>query len=455
MARLSKYLVTAFSALLMTIPSQCLAQAQATHAIGPKTLILILTASVLTLLLLLFVVFRLYNDNQIKTRRFAAKVVELENEVNTNQTLTDLLNNIFESSLHGIMAFTSVRDDKGEIIDFTYQMVNKIAAQLTEKDLSELIDNTLLSVIPGNKESGLFDAYKNVVNTGEPMFKIIYYNYDHLEKWLSISAVKNHDGFIVTFSDISEIKGNEQLLLHKQQELEEVNYELEQFAYIASHDLQEPLRKVRAFGDRLEANYSHLLDDKGRDFIVRMQNASARMQTLIDNLLKFSRATKSLSQMVPVDLNKVLHVAQELLSETINDKEAVISCDPLPHVLGNDSQLVQLFLNLLSNALKYVSKDMAPEIAITLSDICININNEPTDHWQISIRDNGIGFDNAHKDKIFDIFQRLHARSEYEGTGIGLAICLKIVNNHQGYIFAESEQKRGATFVIQLPKIVE
>jgi len=421
--------------------------------IKASTLILILLGVVVALSLLAFVVYRLYKLNRQKSITFAAKAHALAQEIKTNKTLTELLHNIFESSLHGIIAFSSVRNKKGDIIDFNCDMVNHVAANIVDKKTADMLGKTLLNLFPGNKDSGLFDEYINVVLTAKPFQTVVYYNHDEMEIWFSISAVKNMDGFIVTFSDISEIKSDEQLLINKQKALEEANDDLEQFAYIASHDLQEPLRKIRAFGDRLDAGYADKLDDKGQDYIARMRSASARMQTLIDDLLKFSRATRSPKEMSQVDLNEVLSVVKDLLFEPIQETNALISKDPLPTILGNESQMIQLFQNILSNSLKYASVNTPAQITISVTDTVLSHNKVATPFWLISIKDNGIGFGNEHKDKIFEIFQRLHGRTEYAGTGIGLAICAKIVSHHEGFIAAQSEPGQGAEFLIHLPKI--
>jgi len=417
-----------------------------------NVIILVLMVFVVLLTLLSFFVFRLYNLNHLKTQNYAAKVAELEIEVQANVALTSLLNNIFESSKHGIIAFASIKNDQNEIIDFKYQMINHVAAKMIGFDMEKCMDNSMLTLLPGNKESGLFDAYKNTVLTAEPFQTILHYDHDCIDKWFSISAVKNQDGFIVTFSDVSDLKENERLMVKKQIELEDANHELEQFTYIASHDLQEPLRKIRAFGDRLEAGYGNVLDEKGKDFINRMRNASARMQTLIDDLLKFSRATRGLLTMTSVDLNKVLEDVQDVLFEPIKESNAVINVAALGSIEANESQMVQLFQNILSNALKYKKKDITPHISIESTSRIVNMNNTDISFCEISVTDNGIGFDNTYKEKIFEIFQRLHGRNEYKGTGIGLAICAKIITNHQGRIFAESELDKGTTFFIQLPQ---
>lgn len=376
----------------------------------------------------------------------------LAEESSKTESLSLLLNSIFDSALHGIIAFTSIRDENKQIVDFKFQMVNRIAAQIIQKEVDELNAMTLLSALPGNKESGLFDAYIDVVESGVPYDTTLYYNYDDIEDWFKISAAKNQDGFIVTFLDISDLKRQEQELIKKQKALKEANSELEQFAYIASHDLQEPLRKIQAFGDRLESNYAAKLDTKGRDFIARMRNASARMQILIDDLLRFSRATKIDPKKSKVNLNNILKVVKDILVEPIKDTQAIINSADLPEIYANESQMTQLFQNILSNALKYVRVDCVPEITITLSEVVETVDAHEGTFWQICISDNGIGFDQAHKEKIFEIFQRLHGRTEFEGTGIGLAICHKIVTNHYGIISADSKDGQGATFTVLLPK---
>lgn len=411
-----------------------------------------ISAALIFLLSCLFLmILRLYRMNLAKTKRLLAESAELEAEVLNNKALTNLLHNIFESSLNGIIAFESVRDDNGNIIDFTYQMVNERAANLVGRDIPDLVGESLLNVHPGNKDSGLFDAYKNTVLTGKPFHTVIHYVHENIDKWFQINSVKNADGFIVTFSDISEFKLNEKLLIKKQMELEEANYELEQFAYIASHDLKEPLRKIRAFGDRLESGYHNTSDEKALDYIFRMRSASDRMQSLIDDLLKFSRASRGDIEKQQVDLNEVMAEVVETLSETIEQTSAQIHSQALPTIVANQQQMTQVFQNIIANALKYSEENKEPQITIGVSKVELMIEMESKTFWQIDITDNGIGFENAYNEKIFEIFQRLHGRSQFSGTGIGLAICKKIIVNHQGFIFAHGEPGKGATFTLQLP----
>ena len=416
-----------------------------------NTITVLMVCTVL-LALMALIALRLYATNREKAKRLLQKATQLEAEVKTNAELTEVLQNIFDSSMDGILVFTSVRDSNNKIVDFKYKLFNKIALQMLNMDASSLLNSHLLEVFPGNKEAGLFDAYATTVETGTPFETIIHYNTDKLDAWFSINAVKNRDGFIVTFADISEFKQSEQLLLAKQHELQETNNELEQFVYVASHDLKEPLRKIRAFGDRLQAKYNDALDDKARSYIEKMQAASDRMQILIDDLLKFSRAAQGDTQMQSVDLNHVLLSVQDVLSESMQETQTVIKTEQLPLINANRSQIEQLFQNIIANAIKYTKPDHPPLIEIASTVVKRQIDDEDQAFWQLTFKDYGIGFENEYKDKIFEIFQRLHGRSSYSGTGIGLAICMKIVSNHHGYIFAHSEINKGATFTIQLPK---
>ena len=227
-------------------------------------------------------------------------------------------------------------------------------------------------------------------------------------------------------------------------ELERSNQELQRYAYAASHDLQEPLRKIQTFGDRLENVYKDQLDVRGQLYLSRMQNAAARMQTLIQDLLLFSRVTTQAQPFIAVDLNHVIAGVLSDLEIQIAEKNAKIHIDQLPIIDADPVQMRQLFQNLLSNALKFSQPDTAPIIKVEerrLENDCV----------EICVVDNGIGFDEKYANRIFGMFQRLHGKNEYAGTGVGLAICLKILERHKGHISAQSNQGEGATFIITLP----
>jgi signal transduction histidine kinase len=250
-----------------------------------------------------------------------------------------------------------------------------------------------------------------------------------------------------------QVKIRTQELTAFSDELTRSNRELEDFAFVASHDLQEPLRKIRAFGDRLISNYSEKLDDKGVDYITRMKLAAERMSNLINDLLEFSRITTRGKDFADVDMQTLLDDILGDLEIAIEESHSHITAQPLPVIQGDKGQMYQLFLNLLSNAIKFRKADISPQISIQYEQQ--EIKDEVTEldlQWHvITIIDNGIGFEQEFADKIFIPFQRLHGRSEYTGTGIGLAVCRRIVERHGGTILAESELGKGTTLTIKIP----
>ncbi|MGY0565063.1 MAG: sensor histidine kinase, partial [Paraglaciecola chathamensis] len=237
------------------------------------------------------------------------------------------------------------------------------------------------------------------------------------------------------------------------EELSRSNRELEDFAFVASHDLQEPLRKIQAFSDRLTTIYKDKLDDRGVDYIKRMTSAAFRMSTLINDLLEFSRITTRGKDFVEVELDSVLDEVLGDLEIAISESGAQIDIEPLPKVCADPSQMYQLFLNVLSNGLKFRKADVPPKITITVEDKTLHDELQHIDvpSCIITIKDNGIGFEQTYADKIFSPFQRLHGRTAYKGTGIGLAVCRRIVERHGGTISALSAPNEGAQFTVSLP----
>ncbi len=236
-------------------------------------------------------------------------------------------------------------------------------------------------------------------------------------------------------------------------ELSRSNRELEEFAFVASHDLQEPLRKIQAFSDRLESMFKDELGEKGTDYIARMKNAAQRMSNLINDLLEFSRVTTRGKDFTDTDLNSILNDIKSDLEIAINECNAQIVTANMPVIQADPSQMHQLFLNLISNAVKFRAPNVDPVINIDferVSEFSEDHNSEISWHV-ITVRDNGIGFSDEYADKIFVPFQRLHGRSQYKGTGIGLSVCRRIVERHGGSIAAISTLGEGATFIIKLP----
>jgi signal transduction histidine kinase len=243
-----------------------------------------------------------------------------------------------------------------------------------------------------------------------------------------------------------------QALLQYSEELQRSNRELEEFAFVASHDLQEPLRKIRAFGDRLQQKFSSDLGDVGADYVARMQAASLRMSTLIDDLLSFSRVTTKQRPFVSVDLNEVMRGVMNDLDYAIEESTAQVHIDPLPIIDADASQLAQVFMNLIANSLKFHAAEARPIITVTCETrIASPVADDDRGWCCLRFADQGIGFEAQYAERVFSLFQRLHGRDEYTGTGIGLALCRKIVERHGGTISAQSEPGEGAVFIINLP----
>lgn len=249
----------------------------------------------------------------------------------------------------------------------------------------------------------------------------------------------------IVMLEITRRKNTEQDLKKLNTELKRSNQELEQFAYVASHDLREPLRKVRNYSDLLERRYQGQLDERADKYIAYIADGATRMTNLINDLLDYSRVGRKEGAFKSLSLHQTLTVVISDLQHKIQASEAeVLIRNPLPNILGNEVQMRQLLQNLIENSLKYRSKEF-PKIVIDV------VNTDA--FWQISVQDNGIGLDPQFSDRVFALFQRLHVREAFEGTGIGLSICKRIVENHGGIIWVESEPNKGATFFFTLPKM--
>lgn len=260
---------------------------------------------------------------------------------------------------------------------------------------------------------------------------------------LEIRATPLPDGgFVVTYTDVTERKRAEVALAEAAAELRRSNAELEQFAYVASHDLQEPLRMVGSYCQLLQRRYAGRLDADADEFIGYAVDGATRMQQLINDLLTYSRVGRGDRPKQPVDCGAVVEAVLQDLRMAIDEQGAKLCVGPLPTVTGDATQLRQLFQNLVNNAIKFRGAE-PPRVEIAAE--------RTGGDWLFSVRDNGIGIDPAYAERIFLIFQRLHAREEYPGTGIGLAVCKKIVEGHGGRIRVESDGAHGSTFLFTLP----
>ncbi len=263
--------------------------------------------------------------------------------------------------------------------------------------------------------------------------------------------------FAGSIRDVTKQRYIEEDLRSKVDELFQSNKELEEFAYIASHDLQEPLRKITTFSDKLSDKYKDLLTGDGAMYVSRIVASAQNMRILINDLLEFSRISKTKQPFEEVNLNTVLRQAKSELELTIEETGTTFHEQQLPTIDAIPSQMKQLFVNIIGNAIKFRKPDIAPDISIDTrmlsdEDRLINELSPNTTYWQVQVTDNGIGFENEYATRIFQVFQRLHGKAEYPGSGIGLAICKKILEYHHGVIFAENVPGTGARFTFILPQ---
>ncbi len=271
--------------------------------------------------------------------------------------------------------------------------------------------------------------------------------------WLSLSGEPVFDeerrfrGYRGVGTDITERKRAQGVLRAAYDDLARSNAELQQFAYVASHDLQEPLRMIGSYTQLLERRYADKLDRDAREFMGFIVDGATRMKQLIEDLLAYSRVGTRGKELRPVQAQAVLDKALANLRASLEQSAAAVTHDPLPEVSADDTQLAQLLQNLIANAIKFRKKDEAPRIHVGAEDA--------GDEWRFSVADNGIGIEPQYFDRIFMVFQRLHTQDEYPGTGIGLAICRKVAERHRGRIWVESAYGKGSTFRFTLPKIQE
>lgn len=246
-------------------------------------------------------------------------------------------------------------------------------------------------------------------------------------------------------------------LQHRNNELEKSNKELASFNHVASHDLQEPLRKIQTFISRISETDRAAISDSAKEYLLKIETSAKRMRVLIDDLLLFSRTNTTKKEFIKSDLNELLENAKSELAVIIDEKKGSLKANKLPKLYVIPYQVEQLFINLIGNSLKYSQPGVAPEITVSCEKILSNEVPELIDQpfkkfYKISFADNGMGFDPQFKDNIFVLFQRLHSKTDYPGTGIGLAICKKIVENHKGYITADSKPNEGSVFTVFLPE---
>lgn len=418
------------------------------------------------------------------TEQLLARIADLENRLEESEQLIEAI------KAGEVDAFAVKTEDQPEIYtlqsgDYAYRILieqfSEGAVNLTEDALIvytntyffQLLDLSYEKVVgcyfpefvdKGSKETfiALFNqASENGSSKGEVDLCVgetltpVYISLTSLQPKLDTI------GMIIT--DLSEKKKNEEMILKYQQDLElknlqllQSNTELDSFTYIASHDLQEPLRKIKTFTNRIMETDDEALSENANEYFKRILNASDRMQTLINALLDYSRTNTSKIALEKTPLKNIIKQVKNDLQELLEENKAIIETGELPVLNIVPLHFNQLFSNLIINAVKYRKPLVHPKVIITsevvdAGEIPGTTSLTHNKYYRICFVDNGIGFEQKYAGKIFELFQRLHSRFEYEGTGIGLAICKKIVQNHNGIIQAHGEPGVGATFIIYLP----
>jgi PAS domain S-box-containing protein len=377
--------------------------------------------------------------------------------IRTNRELIHtktFLDNILTSTDHGVLSYKAIREN-GEVVDMEIRYANDKALEQIPYPADRIIGGRYLEIFPNAKEVGAWQRVMRVMSTGErETYEVTSPRHRH--RSFMVNYVAMEDGVTCTFIEITEQKNQARELEEKNSELLRNNSELASFAYIASHDLQEPLRKIQMFAARIVEKELQNLSVNGQDYFKRMEAAAHRMQTLIEDLLSYSRTNTLERKFEKTDISKIVRAVQVDLREEIYQKQASIHVPDSLEINVISFQFRQLLYNLISNSLKFASPARKPEIKIktkkgTGKNLGYHQLVPDQEYIQLDIEDNGIGFEQEYSEKIFQLFKRLHLKSEYPGTGIGLAIVKKIVENHGGQIIADGKKDEGATFHIFIP----
>ncbi len=396
-----------------------------------------------------------HSDGFVQTTLDITPVKEAEAAI---EQQADLLRSILDNSQTAISLHNAIRDPvTRQVIDFKTVLANKRARESWGDRVEQYMNQTLLTLRPEVAGTPEFDRYMQVVDSGEPA------QFDHGfgSRMYSINVARAGDGIVLSSVDITRDRQYQWELEQINAELRRSNEGLQAFAYIASHDLQEPLRKITAFSSILTSQYADQLDANGQMIITRMQLAAERMSALIRDLLAYARIGNQHTSFSAVDLTQLVRDLLDDMEITIQTAGATVKVEPLPQLWGDPVQLRQLMQNLLSNALKFKRDARPPVVQISSEQIPVgqlpatllaSVRATPA-YWLIHVADNGIGVSPEYYERIFEVFQRLHGRNQYSGTGIGLAIVRKVAEQHGGLVVVKSEPNVGSTFSIYLPVI--
>jgi PAS domain S-box-containing protein len=368
-----------------------------------------------------------------------------------------LLQSILKNSTNGISVSRLVFNDKREVIDAQTILANDAAVKYAGLPKDDYLTKPATYFDPNIIASDYGRACIKTLQTGEPF--IMRYFLDFSKRWLELTVSKMDDSHLIHhFTDVTSIRDAELKLERTLEELQYLNANLEEFAYAASHDLKEPIRKSQYFANRLKESLKDSLDKEQLNLFDRLENAQLRMNKLILDLLEYSQAAKGKADKVEIDLNDEVKSVLEDLELEIQKEAARIDMGHLPTIMGNKRQIHQLFQNLIGNALKYSKHNTTPAIAIESNvvrgeDAKPDISPDRRDDrfHLITVSDNGIGFEQIYAEKIFLVFTRLDVNAQSRGSGIGLSIVKKVVESHDGFVWAESKPDKGAVFKILLP----
>ena len=370
---------------------------------------------------------------------------------------TGLLDSILKNSTNGISVSEMIFDSNGNVVDAQTILANDAAVKYIGLPKEDYLSRRATYFDPNIIASDYGQACINTLRTGEPF--IMRYFLDFTKRWLELTVSKMDERHLIHhFTDVTAIREAELKLERTLDELKYSNANLEEFAYAASHDLKEPIRKSLHYVYRIREELKSKLTDDQKVLFDRLENSQVRMRKLIEDLLEYSQAAKGAADKEEIDLNEEIKLVLEDLELEIQNKSARIEVERLPKIFGSRRQFHQLFQNLIGNALKYNKENTVPQIRISSSivtgkdargDIALELR-EVKIHL-IKVSDNGIGFEQIYADKIFKVFTRLHTNERYRGSGIGLSIVKKVVESHNGVVWAESEPSKGAGFYILLP----
>ncbi len=373
-------------------------------------------------------------------------------DIKTDQLATSrsFLQSLLNISNYGIASYEAVYNDSKVISDFKIIYTNPEVPRNFGLEQADVINKFCSEVYPGIFENGIFEKMTHCVKTGIGEKYETTAIVDGKQIWLEANIERLNEGVAITSKNVTEEKLAALEIEAMNAELEKQNVELASFAYISSHDLQEPLRKIQLFSTRILEKEKDNFTEASRAYFSSITNAAKRMQNLIESLLMYSSMDASEIKFKLLDFNNIIDDIKNNIIDLIEAKNARIVAENLPKIKVIPVQFQQLISNLITNSIKYSKPDVPPVIEISAKKI-ISENHFGKEFWQIDIVDNGIGFSQEYEHQIFELFKRLHGKTDYEGTGIGLAICKKIAQKHGGFIKAKGVSGEGSVFSVFIP----